>query len=367
MVPTDSSLNRREFLKAGAVAAAGATLLPRAEAAGSLVPTATADACIWINLVGGPSQLDTFDPKPNAVSDVRGPFRPTRTKVPGMLLSELFPKMATVADKFSLIRSMNHTAAPIHETGFQLLQTGRLFGDGPEWPSMGAVVSYLNLNPPTIKPWWLLGAHQPNTGVSVSHGLGVGFLPPTCGYPGDDRPLTLPLDMWMEAATRIVGSGGKFVTINMFSTVFDSVSWDCHAAGGSLRTTLGDYRDSVAPLFDTAFASLLADLESRGLLERTLVVATGEFGRTPHLNANGGRDHWPACWTAILAGGGVQGGRIIGASDTIGSEPTNRPVSPQELVATVYRAMGIPANATIPGPDGSPVPVIEAAPVGELF
>ena len=107
--------------------------------------------------------------------------------------------------------------------------------------------------------------------------------------------------------------------------------------------------------------------DDRGLLDTTLVVATGEFGRTPKLNANGGRDHWAGCWTALVAGGGVRGGNVVGRSDATGGEPADRPVTPQELVATIFHALGVPADATIPGPDGAPVAVYPAAPVRELF
>src|SRR5207253_295835 len=159
----------------------------------------------------------------------------------------------------------------------------------------------------------------------------------------------------------------KFVTLNTYHTAFDAPSWDCHADRGSLATDLNDYRETVAPSFDHAFPALLTDLEERGLLDSTLVVATGEFGRTPFLNANGGRDHWANCWTAIVAGGGVKGGRVIGASDKLGGEPKDRPVTPQELVATIFHALGVPASATIPGPDNSPVAVYPGKPVIELF
>ena len=168
-------------------------------------------------------------------------------------------------------------------------------------------------------------------------------------------------------AVGAIRCGVRFITINQFSTVFDSPSWDCHADGGSLRTDLNDIRDTVAPSFDTAFAALLTDLEDRGLLDSTLVVATGEFGRTPKLNANGGRDHWAGAWTALVAGGGVKGGRVIGRTDAKGTEPTDRPVTPQELVATIFHALGVPADATIPGPDGKPVAVYPGEPVAELF
>ena len=158
----------------------------------------------------------------------------------------------------------------------------------------------------------------------------------------------------VEGSRQSTSSDHRFVTINQFSTVFDSPSWDCHADGGSLRTDLNDIRDTVAPSFDTAFAALLTDLEDRGLLDTTLVVATGEFGRTPQLNANGGRDHWAGAWTALVAGGGVKGGRVIGRTDAKGTEPTDRPVTPQELVATIFHALGVPPTPPSPARTAHP-------------
>jgi hypothetical protein len=367
--PTDatSPLTRREFLRAGVAAAVAAT----APAAVHAAPAATADACIFLMLTGGPSQLDTFDPKPNAPSDIRGPFKPIRTAVPELHLTELFPRMAAVADKFALVRSLHHTAAPIHETGFQLVNTGKLFRDGPEWPSAGAVVAHLLGSRNNFPAWCVLPDANISTGVSVSHGQGAGFLGSKVG-PLQVRslvrePVSWTFEMSCNAAIGPSLKDARFITVNMFDTVFDTPSWDCHADRGSLACDLDDYRDIVAPTFDVAFTALLADLERRGRLDRTLVVATGEFGRTPHPNANGGRDHWPGCWTAILAGGGVKGGRVVGASDALATEPKDRPVTPAELVATIYHALGISPTATIPGPDGKPVRVTDAAPVTELF
>jgi uncharacterized protein (DUF1501 family) len=159
----------------------------------------------------------------------------------------------------------------------------------------------------------------------------------------------------------------SYITINMYNSVFDSVSWDCHADGGSLRTDLNDVRNTVAPTFDALFSWFIDRLDQSGHLDSTLIVATGEFGRTPLLNSNGGRDHWAGAWTALVAGGGVKGGRVIGRSDARGTEPTDRPVAPQELVATIFHAMGVPATATIPGPNGTPVDVYPGKPVTELF
>ncbi len=369
---SQSPHTRRDFLRATAASAAGLALTGAASgSANTPVALGNAKRCIFINMVGGPAHLDTFDPKPNAPSDVRGPFRPIRTATPGTHLSELFPQLAKLTDKFSLIRSMHHDAPPVHECGFQLLNTGRLFRDGPEWPNMGAVIDHrFERKWSDMSSWMALPNTAVDTGISVSHGQSAGWL-----KRGGMVPAIMDLPSFSagsfnfccDLASVMDDLGLRFVTINQFSTVFDAPSWDCHADGGSLRTTLADVRDTVAPSFDTAVARLLTDLEDRGLLESTLVVATGEFGRTPKLNSNGGRDHWAGCWTALVAGGGVCGGRIIGASDRIGSEPTDRPVSPQELVSTVFHALGVPHNATIPGPDGAPVAVYPGAPVTELF
>lgn len=365
-------IDRREFLKSSA--AAGVALAAGSSASAVPLPTGRAKSCIFLMLTGGPSQLDTWDPKPNAPSDVRGPFAPIRTTVPGLHLSELFPKMAAMADQFSLIRTMHHEHAPIHENGFQLLNTGRRFGDGTEWPSVGAVLKHLSGEPEMGHSWWVLPHAQSDTGVAVSHGQNGGYLVKSqharCGLPihtGAVVPDHRRFPMMVEVAAVIAREGARSITVNAYPTVFDSVSWDCHADRGSLRTTLADYRNEVAPEFDSAFTSLLTRLEETGQLDSTLVVAVGEFGRTPKPNGNGGRDHWANCWTAIIAGGGVQGGRVIGESDAIAGEPKERPVHCSELVATIYHAMGVPTSTTIPGPDGTPVRVVDAEPVRELF
>jgi uncharacterized protein (DUF1501 family) len=168
-------------------------------------------------------------------------------------------------------------------------------------------------------------------------------------------------------ARRLVEHGVGLVTVNMFDTVFNEITWDCHADGGSLATRLDDYRDTLCPMFDQAYTALLDDLVQRGLLDTTLVVAMGEFGRTPQVNARGGRDHWPGCWSILFAGAGVRGGQIIGASDRTGSAPKDRPVTPAEVASSVYRALGIDRNTVLPGPDHRPVTLLEAAPIGELF
>jgi hypothetical protein len=365
---TPANPHRRDFLKAGAAAGLTAAVAPLATGGLRPPPAGKAKSCIFLMLTGGPSHLDTWDPKPAAPSEIRGPFRPISTSVPGLFVSELFPKMAAMADQFALVRGLHHTAAPIHENGFQLLNTGRLFRDGPAWPHFGAVVRHLG---PSDNPWygWRRVAQRPvNCGVAIDVGQTAGHLGERCDpFPIGYDPVRVSFPEQCQFAAKLTEGGDVVVVANMYDTVFDAVSWDCHADGGSLATDLGDYRSTVAPEFDEGFATLIRELDGQGRLDETLVVAVGEFGRTPRLNANGGRDHWPGCWTAILAGGGVQGGRVVGSSDATGAEPKDRPVTCPELVATIYHALGIPADTRIPGPDGSPVPVVEAAPVRELF
>jgi uncharacterized protein (DUF1501 family) len=152
----------------------------------------------------------------------------------------------------------------------------------------------------------------------------------------------------------LLEAGAACVCVNAFTGVFNGPSWDCHADGGRLATTLGDYRTTVAPAFDRGFALLLDGLADRGLLDSTLVVAAGEFGRTPYLNPRGGRDHWAGCWTVLFAGGGVRGGAVLGASDALGGEPADRPVPAAAVAATVLYATGLPGR-------------IPAEPLRELF
>ena len=423
-------LTRRDFLRAGALAAGGVglSLADLANLQGS--PKSGEVNCILLFLVGGPGHLDTWDPKPNAPANVRGPFRPIRTNVSGLDVCETFPLMARAAERFALVRSVHHKEAPIHETGHQLMQTGQLFRGGQEYPHYGAVLSHLRGPKAGLPPWVVTPGAIGNTGVSVSHGQTAGYLgarhEPFFAAAGVDpaRPRERAellgavddahrafdaagpsLDGATEQAfgklfsaeakeafdldredgglrdrygrntfgqscllaRRLVENGVRLATVNMFDSVFNAVTWDCHADGGALATTLDDYKQTLCPMFDRAYTALLDDLAQRGLLDNTLVLAMGEFGRTPQLNPRGGRDHWPGAWTVLFAGGGVRGGQVVGSSDARGAEPKDRPVTPAEIAATVYRALGIDPATRLPGPDGRPLPLVEAAPIHELF
>ncbi len=415
-------LTRRDFLRAGALSAGtvGLTLTDLARAKAS--PGSGEMNCIILFLVGGPSHLDTWDLKPDAPDGIRGPFRPISTNVPGIEIGEHFPLMARRADRFALIRSVFHQEAPVHETGHQLMQTGRLFTPGREHPHYGSVVSHvLGRKVPEIPAHAIVPGPIGNTGVSVSHGQGAGFLgaahePAIFGIDparltaraalvdaldqvhraADEQrstaltPLFSPrakkaLDIAAERdelrrryglntfgqscllARRLVEHGVRLVTVNMFDTVFNRVTWDCHADGGGLDTTLDDYKTTLCPMLDLAYTALLDDLQGRGLLQNTLVVAMGEFGRTPRINRRGGRDHWPGVWSILFAGGKVQGGQVIGASDPHGTEPADRPVTPAQVAASIYHALGVDPAFQLTGPEGKPQPIVDADPIFELF
>jgi uncharacterized protein (DUF1501 family) len=159
----------------------------------------------------------------------------------------------------------------------------------------------------------------------------------------------------------------RFVTVNMFETVFDEVTWDIH--GSRPFTDIDEMSKQVVPNFDTAYSALLEDLAKRGLLSNTMVVATGEFGRTPKINPAGGRDHHPGVWSMLIGGGPIQGGRVIGESDELAFAPKTRPVTPAEIAATVYRGLGLDPHKELPGPQNRPIPLADyaAKPIAELF
>ncbi len=156
---------------------------------------------------------------------------------------------------------------------------------------------------------------------------------------------------------RLIEAGVRFVTVNTFLTVFDEITWDIH--GSAPFTSIEGMRDIVAPMYDQGLSALLEDLSRRGMLDSTMVCCLAEFGRTPKVNPAGGRDHWPQCWTMKFAGGGVKGGRVVGKSDEIGAYPVERPVEPGEVVATIYRSLGIDLETKLPGPQSRPFPVVD--------
>lgn len=442
--------SRREFLQVGALAAIGLSLpqLLRAREAGAVRPGFDRRSCIMIFNLGGPSHLDLWDMKPDAPREIRGPFQPIRTKSDAFELSELLPRHARIADKFSLVRSCHHDGAAVHDAGWQMMQTGRRFSGGIHTPHAGAVTSYLRGRRTDLPPFVVLPQLMGRGGGNLPNGQAGGFLGKAHdpfalmadpSQPDFKVPDLLPPDLIAGArlerrrslravvdgataafeasedarllddnfhaafrlmtsaearaafdlaaeppavrerygmnrfgqccllARRLVEAGVAFVTINTFLTVFDEITWDIH--GSKPFTSIEGMKDIVCPMYDQAYSALIEDLDQRGLLGDTLVANLSEFGRTPKVNPAGGRDHWPQCFTCYFAGGGVQGGRVVGKSDPVGGFPAERPVGPGDLVATIFHSLGFDHQATLPGPAGRPFYLTDLGtePIKELF
>jgi uncharacterized protein (DUF1501 family) len=173
---------------------------------------------------------------------------------------------------------------------------------------------------------------------------------------------TTPFARACYQARQLIETGVRFVTVNMYVDLDQHTSWDCHGT----VTMLADLRDTVCPDFDKTLSGLLDDLDATGLLKRTLVVASGEFGRTPRINSRGGRDHWPGVWSALMAGGPVGGGRVIGGSNARGTAPIDRPVTPDAVLSTITAAFGIHHATTLTTPDDKEFPIATSSPITEL-
>lgn len=336
MARTDNTpalpVDRRGFV--GAMAALGLAGTRQLQAARA--PEAL--ACIWINLVGGPAQLDTFDPKPDASAAVRGPFASIPTALPGVRLSELFPRLACRLNQITLLRALHHHNLPTHEAGWQELQTGAFDHSETARPSLGAHLARRGFQG---QPGWRIlpgpletdGLCLRDDGQSPGH-----FGPSNAARPGRSHSKDLA-DVFLQA-TRAVETGTRFVTVNTAPTVFHRRTWDCHADGGSLPTTAAQTRELGHEL-DGALDQLLGHLAQTGLLQTTLVVATGEMGRTPHLNSRGGRDHWSRAWPALLAGAGCTPGAVVGKTDPLGGEPVEGALQAADLHRLVAIKLGI--------------------------
>ncbi len=446
---TCTGVNRRDFLQVGTLGAIGLGL-PQYLAAseqGHVDPEKDKRSCIMIFNLGAPSQLDTFDMKPDAPSEVRGPFKAISTRG-DFQVSEILPLHAEIADKFSIVRSCYHTAAAVHDAGWQMLQTGRQFTGGVNYPHAGAVLQYLRGRRSDLPAHVVLPETMGRGGGNLPNGQAGGFLgkaydpfalmadpsketfkvpdllpPSTLGDVRIDRRRRMRgaidnklrelegtesakmLDKNFEAAYRLMSSdqardafdlskepkktrerygmhrfgqccllarrlveaGVRFVTINTFLTVFNEITWDIH--GSKPFTTIEGMKNIVAPMYDQAYSALISDLHERGLLDDTMVCGLAEFGRTPKVNPAGGRDHWPQCFSCTFAGGGIQGGRAIGASDAIGAVPADRPTNPGEVIATIFKSLGLDLHAEMPGPGGRPFPLVDfgVREVRELF
>ena len=444
---TCNGRTRRDFLQVGTLGAIGLGLPQYLRAAEQSRGGDDGKSCIMIFNLGAPSQLDTFDPKPDAPAEIRGPFQPIATRG-DFQLSEILPKHAEIADKFSIVRSCYHTAAAVHDAGWQMLQTGRQFTGGVNYPHAGAVVEYLKGRRSDLPAHVVLPETMGRGGGNLPNGQAGGFLgkaydpfalmadpsadnfrvpdllpPPELGDVRIDRRRKMRsaiesrmasfetvesakmLDSNFEAAYRLMNSTAareafdlskepdavrdrygrnrfgqccllarrlveaevRFVTINTFLTVFNEITWDIH--GSKPFTTIEGMKNIVAPMYDQAYSALIEDLDQRGLLDDTLVCGLAEFGRTPKVNPAGGRDHWPQVFSCTFAGGGVVGGRAVGASDPVGGVPAERPTPPGDIVATIFKTLGLDLHTELPGPGGRPFPLVDfgASEIKELF
>ncbi len=443
-------IDRRSMLRAGMLGAAGLALPSllrweaKAQAQGK--PTKRASSVIILWMRGGPSQHETWDPKPAAPAEIRGPFGAIPTKVPGIQISGLLPRSAAIMNKWSIIRSLHHDNAG-HSGADQICFTGYPQGPNPDVnvsPSCGSIVAkqfqaenqrlpaYVMIPRmvPGTEPAYLGPAYRPfetqadpasegpfqvpnlqaPEGLSVERLAGrrellgsldglrravdasgsmeamdkfqakawdivtgpearqafdldaepmkirerYGFMPefkaPTsdrCGCPAWSQRILL--------ARRLIEAGVRLVTV-------DLRWWDTHVEG------IDSMKNGFGSRWDQAYTALIEDLEQRGLLESTMVLAWGEFGRTPQLNAKNGRDHWPGVFSAAIAGGGVQGGRVVGSSDEKGAYPKDNAKAPQDVLATMYHHLGIDIHAEYYDRAGRPLPVLPFGKrIDELF
>jgi Protein of unknown function (DUF1501) len=447
-------LSRRAAVQAGGLALAGLSL-PELLRARDLEPRVgdggfgRAKSCIFMFMWGGPSQLDTWDMKPNAPDEIRGPFRPISTSVPGIAISEHFPSLARHAHRLAIVRSMSHDDPAHLSTAHRILTGHRAptpFSDaaGPsarDWPHLGAFVGKLRPTPGALPsavnmPWtvmhpaapggkapgqdagWLGKGYDPfhldgDPNARDFHIEGLGLSPGlspnriagrrallaqlaerasecVAGCRSWDAFQQRALDGLISAeargafqidredprlrdrygrnihgqclllARRLVEAGVGLVTVNWHND--GQNFWDTHG------DNFNRLQHRLMPPADQGFAALLDDLAARGVLDETLVVWVGEFGRTPRINkANSGREHWPHCYSAVLAGAGVRGGAVYGASDRWAAYPDRDPVSPDDLAATILHALGIAPGTIVADSFNRPLRINDGSPLVSIF
>ncbi|MGJ8724836.1 MAG: DUF1501 domain-containing protein [Roseibacillus sp.] len=426
--PLSRSSSRREFLHVGVISSLGLTLptFLRQQAGAALkdyeLHKPVAQSVINIFLPGGMAHQESFDPKPYAPSEYRGPYGSIETALPGVRFGEKVPKLAKIADQFTVIRSMAHGEAA-HERGTHNMFTGYRPSPALQYPSVGSVISH-ELGPRESLPPYVCIPQVPNefanSGyLSSAHGpFAIGSDPSNKNF--KVRDLNLPegvskerfdrrrsllntvdahfrdlensdaiasvdafydhayklissqkareaFDIKQETdkmrdfygrhqpgqrmllARRLVESGVRFVSLT-------AGGWDHHQ-------NIKDGFGKTMPDVDHSVAALLSDLGNRGMLDNTLVMLTTEFGRTPKINKDGGRDHWPRVFSVMLAGGGVKKGMIYGASDSLAGEPEENPVNTADLMTTVYHQLGITADKELMAPGDRPIEIVDGGQV----
>jgi hypothetical protein len=433
-----TGLSRREFLRVGGLSALGLSLpaflrfQEQARAAGVAGPRSHVN-CILLWMQGGPSHIDTLDPKPNAPVEIRGEFGTIPTRLPGVRVCEHLPLLARQFDKLSLIRGHDPKNGS-HGTADHYMMSGRRFNPAMAFPCYGSVIARERGYREGMFPFVQLGRH-----IDRRFNGGVG------GFLGDQynpfevledpslatfrvRDLSLPderdrarlerryamlgamdryqnqveapaspvvqaRDAFYERAHRLITSPAAKRAFDLgqeadrtrdqygrntlgqscllarrlieagvhFVTVTDG-GWDTHTEN------FRSLKDRLLPRLDQAYAALLQDLHQRGLLDNTLVVWFGDFGRTPKVNPSAGRDHWATAGVACMGGGGIKRGEVVGATNAMGEVVVDSPVSPEDLAATIYTALGVPLHTWYRAQDGRPIELVpEGRPVRQLL
>ena len=422
-------VTRRDFVRVGGLSALGLGLGDffrlQTVALADGTRAAKATSCILVWLDGGPSHLETMDPKPEAPQEVRGPLETIGTNVPGVRVSEGLDRTSRLMDKLAVVRSVTSPLGE-HNFGTHYLMTGYKPSPALEYPTFGATVAHVRPRTGVLPPY----ISVPGFSRAIS---GNGYLPTATApfavggdskradfrvrdldfYKGLDlaridrrRRIVNAFDRFSRAqdastssrgdsnleraynliasadakrafnlsdepaslrsrygqgggngigqgcllARRLVERGVPFVTVN-------STGWDTHQNIVQLKERYPTDRNAHLPSLDRALSSLIEDLSARGMLDETLVVVMGEFGRTPKINSAGGRDHWPNVFSVAFSGAGVKGGQVIGSSDSLGELPKDNPVTPSDLVTTIFTLLGIDPAQELHTSDGRPVRV----------
>lgn len=415
--------SRRGFLAAGTLGGLGLSLpellmhQAMAEQKHYDFVEAKAKSVIHVYLPGGMAQQESFDPKPYSPMEYRGEMRTIKTNT-GEVVSETIPQLAKRADKFSIIRSMTHGEAA-HERGTHNMFTGYKPSPALKYPSFGAVVSH-EYGPRNNLPPYVCIPNVPNefagTGYLPSSygGFALGSDPAQSNFKVRDLNLAGGVDeqRFMRRKQALATVNNQFVSTStadsvaamntfyeraysLLDTPEAKLAFDIEKEDPKLRDKYGrnqagqrllmarrlveagtrlvtltyggwDMHNNITssfkntmPSLDVALSALLDDLSERGLLDETLVMVSSEFGRTPKINATAGRDHWPKVFSVMLAGGGIKGGMIYGASDSTASEPDQDPVSPADLACTMYRCLGIVSDKELMSPGDRPIEIVD--------
>jgi len=421
-----ASHSRREFLFAGLAGGIGLSL-PQLLKAEMMIPEvgkveAKADSIIHIYLPGGMAHQESWDPKPFASADYRGPLTPVKTKLPGVYFGEHFVKTAAIADKLCIIRSMTHGEAA-HERGTHNMFTGYRPNPAIKFPSFGSIISHelgvKNNLPPYVCVPSLPTEHAQSGYMSTAYGpFSLGGDPANSNF--NVRDLMMPSDVSQQRFERrrsmlesvdahfrkLEKSDALDAMDTFYQRAYGLVSsqkareaFDLNKESAKLRDEYGrnaagqrfllarrlveagvrlvsvtygswDMHSNIkqgftngAPNFDIAFSRLITDLEERGMLDRTVVMVSSEFGRTPKINSSNGRDHYPRVFSVALAGGGFKKGMVYGSSDALAGEPDENPVGPESLAKTMYRLVGINAEKRLMASGNRPIDIVNGGTV----